>query len=329
MTATDTTTNTPTTQGLPWRAKLAVVLLVVLAIVVVLVSNRLLTDRYSADTRNRAELRLALYAGNLMAELQRTSVVPLLLANDPELIAALKDGNFSGTSAKLIALEAQIGVASIRLVDSDGRVVGATNRNVLGTSHRSEPYFIEAQRAMDTVFSAVKREAGGFDFTYSRAVMADGKPVGVIVVSVDLMKYERTWSGLQDAIMVTDSEGVVMLATEPRWRGLPIAEALALRDPPSAIARALRATAEWAQEPPDAYVRGEAVMKTEARVPFRGWKIMTFTAYGSVREQVNGILALEIMGFAILMAFTFYLLSRRAWSRSLSRSSGNRRSCGC
>jgi len=33
---------------------------------------------------------------------------------------------------------------------------------------------------------------------------------------------------------------------------------------------------------------------------------------------VNGILALEIMGFAILMAFTFYLLSRRAWSRSLS-----------
>ena len=76
--------------------------------------------------------------------------------------------------------------------------------------------------------------------------------------------------------------------------------------------------ADWARNPPDAYVRGEAVMKTEARVPFRGWKIATFTAYGSVREQVNGILALEIMGFAILMAFTFYLLSRRAWSRSVS-----------
>ena len=60
---------------------------------------------------------------------------------------------------------------------------------------------------------------------------------------------------------------------------------------------------------------GEAVMRTEARVPFRGWKIATFTAYGSVREQVNAVLALEIMGFAILMAFTFYLLSRRAWSR--------------
>jgi two-component system C4-dicarboxylate transport sensor histidine kinase DctB len=164
----------------------------------------------------------------------------------------------------------------------------------------------------------VQREAGGFDFVYSRAVQADSKLLGVIIVSVDLMKYERAWAGLQDAIMVTDSEGTVMLSTEPRWRGLPREEALALRDPPSAIARALQATAEWAQEPPDAYVRGEAVMRTEARIPFRGWKIATFTAYGSVREQVNGILALEIMGFAILMAFTFYLLSRRAWSRSLS-----------
>lgn len=318
MTSADHSTISAATPGLPWRAKLAAVLLVILAVVVVLVSNRLLTDRYTADTRSRAEVRLALYTGNLMAELQRTSVVPLLLAEDPDLVTALKAGNFSGTSAKLIALQSQLGVASIRLVGADGRVVGATNRNVLGTNLRNDPSFVAAQRTKDTVFSAVKRDAGGFDFLYSRAVLSDAKPLGVIVVSVDLMKYERAWAGLQDAIMVTDSEGTVMLATEPRWRGLPSAEALALRDAPSAIALALRATAEWAQEPPDAYVRGEAVMRTEARVPFRGWKIATFTAFGSVREQVNGILALEIMGFAILMAFTFYLLSRRAWSRSVS-----------
>jgi len=292
--------------------------LVLLAIVVVLVSNRLLTDRYTADTRSRAEVRLALYTGNLMAELQRTSVVPLLLASDPDLISSLKGGDFSGTSAKLIKLQAELGVASIRLVDADGRVVGATNRNLLGTSHRNATYFVEAQRSKDTIFSAVRRDTGGFDFLYSRKVIDGSATLGVILVSVDLMKYERAWAGLQDAIMVTDSEGTVMLATEPRWRGLPSSEALALRDPPSAIARALRATAEWTQDPPDAYVRGEAVMRTEARVPFRGWKIATFTAYGSVRDQVNGILALEIMGFAILMAFTFYLLSRRAWSRSLS-----------
>jgi two-component system C4-dicarboxylate transport sensor histidine kinase DctB len=208
-------------------------------------------------------------------------------------------------------------VASIRLLDIDGRVVGATNRNVLGTNHRNEPWFVDAQRANDTVFTSVKREAGGFDFSYSRALRADGKVLGVIVVSVDLMKYERSWAGLQDAVMVTDSEGTVILATEPAGAGSRWTMRWP-RDPPSAIQRALQATTDWAQNPPDAYVRGEAVMQTEARVPFRGWRIFTFTAYDSVREKVNGILALEIMGFAILMAITFYMLSRRAWSRSVS-----------
>ena len=86
--ASETSSLTSTAPGLSWRVKLIVGLLVLLAVAVVLVSNRLLTDRYTADTRSRAEVRLALYTGNLMAELQRTSVVPLLLARDPELVRA-------------------------------------------------------------------------------------------------------------------------------------------------------------------------------------------------------------------------------------------------
>ncbi len=318
MTSTDDPSLTDAREGLPWRVKLAVGLLILLAVGVVLTTNRWLSDRFTEATRNRAEVRLALYTGNLVSELQRTSVVPLLLARDPALIQALQEGNYASTTAKLIALQSEIAVASIRLLDGDGRVVGATNRNLLGTSHRNDAYFVDAQRAKDTVFTAVRRETGGYDFTYSRSVQADGKVLGVIVVSVDLMKYERSWAGLQDAVLVVDSEGTVILATEPLWRGQPLQSALEARDPPSAIQRALAATTDWAQNPPDAYVRGEAVMQTEARVPFRGWRIYTFTAYDSVRERVNGILALEIMGFAVLMAITFYVLSRRAWSKSLT-----------
>ena len=306
------------TPRISWRVKLVAGLLVLLAVGVVLVTNRWLSERFTETTRNRAELRLALYSGNMVSELQRTSVVPLLLSGDPALVDALKSGNFSSTSQKLIRVQAEIGVASILLIDRDGRTVGATNRNMLGTNHRNSAYFVEAQRTKDTVFTAQARDGGGFDFTYSRALLVDGKPGGVIVVAVDLMKYERAWAGLQDAVLVTDSAGTVILATEPRWRGLPLEEAMAARDVPSALGRALQATADWAQSPPDAYVRGEAVMKTEARVPFRGWRMVSFTAYDSVRERVNGILALEIMGFAILMAFGFYVLSRRAWSQSVS-----------
>lgn len=319
MTETETTPSTAdTAPAISWRVKLAIGLLVVLAAVVITVTNRWLSDRFTETTRNRAELRLALYSGNMVSELQRTSVVPLLLSGDPMLADALKAANFASTSQKLITVQSEIGVASILLLDKDGRTVGATNRNLLGTNHRNSAYFVEAQRTKDTVFTAQAREGGGFDFTYSRSIALEGKVAGVIVVAVDLMKYERAWSGLQDAVLVTDSEGTVILATEPRWRGLPLDEALAAKDVPSALGRALQATADWAQSPPDAYLRGEAVMKTEARVPFRGWRMFTYTAYDSVREQVNGVLALEIMAFAILLALTFYMLSRRAWSRSVS-----------
>nr|WP_040672408.1 ATP-binding protein [Rhodobacter sp. SW2] len=309
---------TAAAQGISWRIKLVVALLVLLAIGVVIVTNHWLGNRFTDATRNRAELRLALYSGNMMAELQRTSVVPLLLASDPALIGALNGGEFSSTSARLISFQTEIGAASILLLDADGRTVGATNRNLLGTNLRASRAFIDAQRLKETVFTAEKREAGGFDFTYSRAVRSDNRVLGVVVVAVDLMKFERAWAGLQDAVLVTDSAGTVILATEPRWRGYPLAEALAVRDPPSAIRRALQATADWAQEPPDAYVYGKAVMQTEAKVPFRGWRLVTFTAYDSVRERVNGVLALEIMAFAILLALTFYLLSRQAWSQSIS-----------
>jgi two-component system, NtrC family, C4-dicarboxylate transport sensor histidine kinase DctB len=303
--------------GTPWRARLIIGIFVLLAVVVVGVTNRWLTESFTETTRNRAELRLALYSGNMMSELQRTSVVPLLLARDPELIRALNDQQFAPTSGRLISFQAEIGAASIQLLDVNGRTVGATNRNLLGTNHRQASYFIDAQRVNDTVFTAAISDAGAVEFIYSRGVVQDGKPLGVVVVGVDLRKYERAWAGLQDAVAVTDSEGRVILSTEPRWRGLPLNEAIALQNVPSAIERALQATADWAQSAPDAYVQGTAVMQTEARVPFRGWKIITFTAYDSVRDQVNGVLALEIMGFAILLAMTFYFLSRRAMSQSL------------
>jgi two-component system C4-dicarboxylate transport sensor histidine kinase DctB len=40
--------------------------------------------------------------------------------------------------------------------------------------------------------------------------------------------------------------------------------------------------------------------------------MVSFTTYASVRERVNGVLALEIMGFAILLALAFYFLNRRS-----------------
>lgn len=295
-----------------WRVRAALAVLIVAAIVTVALTNRLLTDRFTENTRNRAELRLALYSGNLLSELRRSAIVPQLLARDPTLIGALNSADYQQSTQRLLSFVEEIGAANLMLLDLDGRAVAATSRNVLGSSHRAEAYFIEALRGSETIFTVTPKETNGFNFVYSRRVTAGGDLLGVISVEVDLQKFERAWAGISAAVFVTDSTGQIVLSTEPRWRGLTEQGALVRETPQSAIDRVIRKTDDWRTLPPDAYLQGEGAMRLEARIPFRGWHITSFTTYTSVRERVNGVLALEIMGFAILLALAFYALSRQS-----------------
>ncbi|SFA74471.1 two-component system, NtrC family, C4-dicarboxylate transport sensor histidine kinase DctB [Poseidonocella pacifica] len=298
-----------------WRVRLAILMVVAVATATVLVTNDWLTTRFTESTRNRAELRLALYNGNLISELRRNSIVPQLLARDPALIGALNSSDYSQSTARLISFVDEIGAASLMLLDMDGRAVAATDRNRLGSTHAQTPYFVDALRSAGTVFTSQQRETGAYGFTYSRRIESQGNAVGVIVVEADLAKFERAWAGISDAVLVTDSEGTIILATEPRWRGLTEEEALKEQPAQGAIERAIRVTADWTALPADAYLKGEAVMRLESRVPFQGWRMASFTTYDSVRERVNGVIALEIMAFAILLSGIFYILNRKTTLR--------------
>ncbi|GAA6175215.1 sensor histidine kinase [Sulfitobacter pacificus] len=298
-----------------WRVRLAVALIMILAVLVISITNNLLTNRFTESTRNRAELRIALYSGNLMAELRQNAIVPQLLARDPSLIIALQEADYSLSTQRLISFVEEIGAASLMLYDLDGRTVAATDRNRLQSLHKSSPYFVDAIRANVTIFSVIKLEGGGYKFVYSRRIQAGGDTLGVIAVEVDLQKFERAWAGISDAVIVMDSAGEIILGTSPRWRGLSEAEALTATSPQTAIERAIKVTADWTALPADTYLQGEAVMRLEHRIAFRGWRMVSFTTYESVRERVNAVLALEVMGFAILLALAFYFLSRRTAGR--------------
>lgn len=317
MSTGDTQEESELEPGAIWRIRAVFILFIAIAVSVVWVTNHFLTQRFTESTRSRADVRLALYSGNLLSELQRNSVVPLLLSRDPALIGALNSGDYSQSTQRLISYREEIGAASLMLLDADGRVVAATDRNALGRQLDAASYFVEAQRSNETVFTTYHPEDSPTVFSYSRQIEVSGATIGVIVVGVDLQKFETAWSGFSDAVMVTESEGKIILATESRWRGLTEEAALAARDAPSAIQRAVQATADWAALPMEAFFTGDAVMRQEARIGFQGWRMTSFTTYQSVRERVNAVLALEIMGFSILLALGFYFVSRRAQSRSI------------
>jgi two-component system C4-dicarboxylate transport sensor histidine kinase DctB len=300
-----------------WFWRLLNGFILAMAIGVIVLTNQLLTERYTEATRSRAEVRMTLYVGNLISELQLNSIVPQLLARDAELIGALKNKEFTASSQRLLSYVDEIGAASLMLLDSGGRTVAATDRSHIGELHRGDPYFINALRSNVTVFTLFQTETGAYSFVYSRRIDEGGIPLGVLTVEVDLQRLVSGWAGVSDAVFVTDSTGAIVLSTEPRWNGLEEGAALARQSAPSAIERAIRATQDWTTVSADAYLQGEAVLRQETRVPFQGWKMVTFTTYTSIREKVNGVLALEIMGFALLLALVFWVSSRKATTRLL------------
>lgn len=300
-----------------WRVRGLMIVVVSVAVAVVWWTNQLLTERFTEGTRSRAEVRLALYSGNILSELQRSQIVPQLLSRDPTLIGALNSNDYSQSSQRLIAYTEEIGAAALHLIDAGGRIVATSERERLGSLRRSSPYFLGALRSNETVFTVSESESGSRVFAYSRKIESAGEPVGVVVVQVDLRKFESAWAGFTDAVAVADSSGQIILSTESSWRGKTEEEALARRSAPSAIQRAIRATADWSALPADAYLQGEAVMRQQTRIGFQGWTMTSYTTYAGVRERVNAFIALEIMGFAILLALGFYLISRKATSRLL------------
>ncbi len=291
-------------------------LLVLSTILVIWLSNLYLTERFTQATRLAADKQISLYSGRMISELQRSSVVPLLLSRDTTLISALDTDDYALASQRLISYQDEIGAKSITLLDNGGRTVAATDRRELGTSLRDQPYFVDAQRQNDTVYTTTGVEEGRIQFFFSRRMESSKKNAGVILVEVDLDRLFDTWSGANATIIVTNSEGRIILATERQFQHLTLEEALSSRPPQSAYQRAIRATGEWTQSLTDAYVRGRPLYRLDTKIAFQGWQLSYLTSFDAVRARVNGFLALEITAIAMMIALSFYILSRRAIRQS-------------
>jgi len=291
----------------------------VAALAVVWTTNYVMTKRVSAANRARIEVRLALFSGNLIRELERQEIVPLLLARDPELIGALTSGDFSRSSQHLIGYREEIGSEVLMLLDTSGRVVASSNRNDLGENDRAQPFFINALRSNETVYTSLVDDTGRTKFYYSRRIEQNGSVRGIIAVEVNLQKFAIEWGRLSDTIVLLDSTGKVLLSTEPRWRGLTEQQVLNWSPPGETRHFDWGFGAGSPGLPPlaaDAYLQGQPVMRQDLRVNFQGWRLVAFSTYGAVREKVNTVLAMEVMGFAMVLAIAFFAMSRQSEVRS-------------
>ncbi len=289
-------------------------------------SNNYFTTRFTESARIDAAVRSTLYSGNIAAALERQRVVPLILARDQTLITALQSNDFQNTSTHLISFLEEIQAASVTLLDRDGRVVAASDRRLIGADLSDQSYYSSALRLQGTSFTVIRPDEGQPGFYFSRRIGDGPNTLGVIIVEADLQRLEERWSGRRRQVFVSDSEDNVLLSSNPLWKNAKIQDFITENSTAAPGSRVLNFDFNRRNQN-FTYIDGTALLRVEAKIGFQGWKLSYMEDLEGVRARVNGILAMELMVFAIITAFAFYLLSRasrRVSSRLQEESEGLR-----
>ncbi|MDQ0314446.1 ATP-binding protein [Amorphus orientalis] len=178
---------------------------------------------FRADERSRASGRLLVYETGLRSEIERFEHLPFVLASDPRVVEVARGGDPAALNARLETFADRAGIEAIYLMDLDGQTIAASNYrdagSYVGQNYSFRPYFKEAKAGGTGHFfgvGATTRRPGYFIAVPVRD--AADSVVGVIAVKVGLQQLETSWNQSGDAILVTNRDGVVVLASQPEWR---------------------------------------------------------------------------------------------------------------
>lgn len=177
-----------------------------------------------AGAQNAAKNEAAILAAGLESELDKFSLVPLVLARDPQVQSLMAgDGaQRNGLNQRLQQIARQSGAAVIYLMDRDGLTLAASNWNrpdsFVGSNYGFRSYFRGARAsgvASEFALGTVSRRPGLY---IARRVDGPSGPVGVVAIKVEFNQLEASWARATSGVYVTDAEGVILVTSNPAWR---------------------------------------------------------------------------------------------------------------
>ncbi|MCU6454747.1 sensor histidine kinase [Sphingomonas sp. A2-49] len=265
-----------------------------LAVAAMLAAAVALGARWAAASARSATDRSAIaiartHAGLLASELQKFRLLPLVLAEYPDVARALAgaDGPAVGRlDATLELLAARTDAAALYAIDLHGRAVAASNwrlpTSFVGQDYAFRGYFTDAmRRGQAEVFAlgTVSRRPGLY---LARRIDRGGRPLGVIVVKVEFDRLEREWAQASGATVVIDPHGLILVTSMSGWRFHPT------RPLDAAAAAALRRSRQFGAALPATLafrLTGRDAIRTprlcyrvaEAAVPLRGGRLLHLT----------------------------------------------------
>lgn len=150
-----------------------------------------------------------------------------------------------------------------------------------------------------------------------------GRPVGVVVLKMDIERIERAWHTGEDRLLVVDPDGIVFISSDPRWRYRSL-DPLSEEQRAALVSSARYPGVEFRPIPleqvsgpgsPDIVLR-EVGGRTRFLVdgldmPERGWRILFLLAMGDIDQQVlSGVAMVIAVAIALSLVALLWLQGR-------------------
>lgn len=213
--------------GRPLRILLLLAAFVAGLVAIALLARQLGERREAAAQQAQLAQQLQLYARGLEQLVDRYRALPQLLALDPGLRDALQGApdaaRHQRISQRLEAASRTTRASTLTLIDRAGTAVAASNwrspSSNVGQRYAFRPYVQQALADGHGRFYGIGITTGMPGYFLSEAVRdAAGRPIGVVVIKIDLAALEREWLSASDIVLVSDEYGVAFLASRPQWR---------------------------------------------------------------------------------------------------------------
>jgi two-component system C4-dicarboxylate transport sensor histidine kinase DctB len=208
------------------RTVLRIALLLILMDIAAVSAFRASVDGSLEELRVANTQRLELYANSLNSEIGHYARLPSLLGLSPYvegLLHAPEDRQRQqAANDYLERLSQRTGASAIYIMDSKGIVRATSNwhqpDSYLGENDAFRAYFTDAMSGQPGRFFGVGTTRSEAGYYLSEPLSSHGRIIGVAVVKVNMEYLEKLWRENKTTVMVSDQNGVVILATEPGWK---------------------------------------------------------------------------------------------------------------
>lgn len=171
------------------------------------------------------QAQLTRFSGQLTSQLEKYADIPRLLSKNNTLTDALLNPNNSAqldvANRYLAEVNHIIQATDTYLLGADGTTLAASNWNAdapfIGKNFAFRPYFQQAIAGEHGRYFALGSTSGLRGFYYAYPVIHAADTLGVIVVKKNLSDIEANWREKDNYFLVTDSDGIIFMSSNPGW----------------------------------------------------------------------------------------------------------------